>query len=134
MAVKTGTSDNKRDNWTFGYTQNFVVGVWVGNNDNSPMNPQLASGVTGAAPIWNKIMRGILTVHPSLGFVRPAGIAESLIDGRKDLAIAGNIPKSLVRVRKEEEKTVFSDAFSSYATPSASRPAEQAAVKNESAN
>ena len=128
-AVKTGTSDNKRDNWTFGYTPEYVVGVWVGNNDNSPMNPQLASGVTGAAPIWNKIMKSILSVHPSLGFDPPPGIAEAVIDGRKDLAIAGNIPKSLVRVRKDADKTIFSDTFSSFATASA-----QAAVKNGTTN
>ena len=128
-AVKTGTSDNKRDNWTFGYTPEYVVGAWVGNPDNSPMNPQLSSGVTGAAPIWHKIMASILKVHPGLGFARPPGIAEATIDGRKDLAIAGNIPKSLVRVRKDEENTIFSDAFSSYATPSA-----QAAVKDAATN
>ena len=56
VAVKTGTTDEKRDNWTFGYTDSYVVGVWVGNNDNDPMNRNLASGLSGAAPIWNKIM------------------------------------------------------------------------------
>lgn len=56
VSVKTGTTDEKRDNWTIGFTPSFVVGVWVGNNDNSPMNPAIASGVTGASPIWNKIM------------------------------------------------------------------------------
>lgn len=56
VSVKTGTTDEKRDNWTVGFTPSFVVGVWVGNNDNSPMNPAIASGVTGASPIWNKIM------------------------------------------------------------------------------
>ena len=60
VSVKTGTTDDKRDNWTIGYTPSFVVGVWVGNNDNSPMNPKIASGVTGAAPIWNKIFHFVL--------------------------------------------------------------------------
>src|SRR3989338_7998381 len=60
VSVKTGTSDNKRDNWTIGYTPNFVVAVWVGNNDNSPMSQNLASGITGAAPIWNTIMASLL--------------------------------------------------------------------------
>jgi membrane peptidoglycan carboxypeptidase len=55
VAAKTGTTDNKRDNWTFGYTPSYVVGVWVGNNDNTPMNPYLASGLSGAAPMWNRI-------------------------------------------------------------------------------
>lgn len=60
VSVKTGTTDDKRDNWTIGYTPSIVTGVWVGNNDNSPMNPKLASGATGAAPIWNRIMREAL--------------------------------------------------------------------------
>lgn len=61
VAVKTGTTDSKKDNWTIGYTPEFLVTVWVGNNDNSPMNPALASGVTGAAPIWNRVMTMLLT-------------------------------------------------------------------------
>jgi membrane peptidoglycan carboxypeptidase len=61
VSVKTGTTDNKRDNWTIGYTPNILTAVWVGNNDNSPMNPILASGITGAAPIWNKIMNNLLS-------------------------------------------------------------------------
>lgn len=119
VAVKTGTSDNKRDNWTFGYTPKFVVGVWVGNPDNSPMNPSLTSGVTGAAPIWNRIMRALLDGTKPLSFERPAGIVEKIVDGRKDLGLAGVIPKAMVRVMKNEDKLVFSDGFSSYATTSA---------------
>jgi len=120
VAVKTGTSDNKRDNWTFGYTPQFVVGVWVGNPDNSMMNPTLTSGVTGAAPIWNRIMHTLLVRQPAdLVFERPPGLIEATIDGRKDLSLAEAIPKTLVRVQKQEDKLIFSDPFSSYATSSA---------------
>jgi penicillin-binding protein 1C len=56
ISVKTGTSDNKRDNWTFGFSPSRLVAVWVGNNDNTPMSQTLASGITGAAPIWHSIM------------------------------------------------------------------------------
>ncbi len=59
VAVKTGTSNELRDNLTVGYNQNYLVAVWVGNNDNTPM-ARIASGVTGATPIWNKIIRGLL--------------------------------------------------------------------------
>jgi 1A family penicillin-binding protein len=59
VAVKTGTSNNLRDNLTFGYNQDYLVAVWVGNNDNSPM-ARVASGVTGASPIFNKIMTALL--------------------------------------------------------------------------
>lgn len=129
VGVKTGTSDSKRDNWTFGYSPDFVVGVWVGNNNNAPMNPSLASGVTGAAPIWNRIMRGLLAVKPSTGFVRPSGVIQANIDGRADLAISGVVPKGLVKVRKDDQKTIFTDAFNSYATSSA-----QAADPNSTTN
>lgn len=119
VAVKTGTSDNKRDNWTFGYTPQFVVGVWVGNPNNSPMNPNLASGITGAAPIWNKIMTTLLSGTQPVAFQKPSGIAESATYGRKDLNLSGVIPKAMVRIQKNEDKIIFSDSFSSYATTSA---------------
>jgi 1A family penicillin-binding protein len=54
-AVKTGTTTGWRDNWTVGYTSEWIVGVWVGNADNQPMKQ--VSGVSGAAPIWNAVMR-----------------------------------------------------------------------------
>ncbi len=60
VAVKTGTTNSKRDNWTDGYTRKFFVGVWVGNNDNTPMNQLLTSGITGASPIWNRVMTRVL--------------------------------------------------------------------------
>ncbi len=74
VAVKTGTTDDKRDNWTFGYTPTYLVGTWVGNNDNTPMNQYLASGVTGAAPIWNDIMTNILKDKVNESFKVPSGV------------------------------------------------------------
>jgi len=96
VAVKTGTTDDKRDNWTIGYTPSVVVGTWVGNNDNSPMNPSLASGVTGAAPIWNKIMQEVLKGKKDESFVRPPDIIEMDID-----AYGGGFPISGQPTRKE---------------------------------
>lgn len=60
VSVKTGTTDEKRDNWTVGFTDDYVVAVWVGNNDNTPMSPSLTSGLSGAAPIWHTIMLDLL--------------------------------------------------------------------------
>ncbi|PJC81433.1 hypothetical protein CO007_04710, partial [Candidatus Roizmanbacteria bacterium CG_4_8_14_3_um_filter_36_10] len=62
VAVKTGTTDDKRDNWAVGYTKSITVGVWVGNNDNSPMNTKIASGATGASPIFYQAMRELLNL------------------------------------------------------------------------
>ncbi|MFZ2206322.1 MAG: PBP1A family penicillin-binding protein [Microgenomates group bacterium] len=76
VAVKTGTTDMKKDNWTIGYTPDFVVAVWVGNNDNSPMNQYLASGITGAAPIWNRVMSYLLTKYGARWYEKPADIVE----------------------------------------------------------
>ena len=56
VSVKTGTTNDRRDNWTIGYTKQIVAVVWVGNNDNSEMSGAV-SGVSGASPIWNKIIK-----------------------------------------------------------------------------
>ncbi|NTU46560.1 PBP1A family penicillin-binding protein [Candidatus Roizmanbacteria bacterium] len=61
ISVKTGTTNDKKDNWTIGYNGDYLVAVWVGNNDNTPMNPSLTSGITGAAPIWNRVMSYLVT-------------------------------------------------------------------------
>lgn len=80
VAVKTGTTDEKRDNWTIGYTPSYVVGVWVGNNDNSPMNPRIASGVTGASPIWNRLMAMVLKNKKDEAFETPENVEAVMID------------------------------------------------------
>lgn len=72
-AVKTGTTTDWRDNWTLGYTTRRIVGVWVGNADNTPMLD--VSGIDGAGPIWQDLMRLAHPVPPP-PFVRPNGIIE----------------------------------------------------------
>ncbi len=56
-SVKTGTTNDVKDNWTVGYTRNVAVGVWVGNSNGDPMVN--SSGLTGAAPIWNSVVNTI---------------------------------------------------------------------------
>ncbi len=68
VAAKTGTTSNFNDGWTMGYTPFAAVGVWVGNNDNSPTKDE---GVGLAAPIWNKIMGKLLASHPIDNFTKP---------------------------------------------------------------
>lgn len=63
VSVKTGTSNDLKDNWTIGYTQDYLVSTWVGNNNNTPMS-SIASGITGASPMWSKIFNTILQDHP----------------------------------------------------------------------
>lgn len=59
IAVKTGTTNDLRDNWTIGWSQEVIVGAWVGNNDNSQMK-RVASGITGASPIWRQTILAAL--------------------------------------------------------------------------
>lgn len=89
-AVKTGTTNDYRDNLTIGYTPDVVVGVWAGNTDNSAMKD--VSGVTGAAPIWRQVMDFVQQGKPAKPFPRPAGIVEQeiCIDGGH--APSGNCP------------------------------------------
>lgn len=71
-AVKTGTTEDFKDNWTVGYTTDFVLGVWAGNDDGSPMYN--VSGVDGAAPIWHDAMLAAEQGHPIQNFILPHGL------------------------------------------------------------
>ena len=88
VSAKTGTTDEKRDNWTYGYTPSIVVGTWVGNNDNSPMSQSLASGITGAAPIWHDLMVMALKGKPDEEIKKPDDIIALQID-----PLTGGLPR-----------------------------------------
>ncbi len=87
VSVKTGTTDDLRDNWTIGFTPLVLVAAWVGNNDNSPMNPALVSGVSGAAPIWNKLIKKALVGKPIVFPKQPEGVI-----GAQICALSGLLP------------------------------------------
>ena len=106
VAVKTGTTNNIKDNWTLGYTPSYVVGVWVGNNDGTPMRQGLASGLTGAAPIWNKIMTEMLKDKPNELYERPSDVFIKKDEkcGVSELFIKGTMVPSSLCPEKENEK------------------------------
>jgi len=79
VAVKTGTTNDKRDNWAIGWTPNLLTTVWVGNNDNSPMG-KVASGVSGATPIWRRIMTEMVANREKQDFSIPSGIISVEVD------------------------------------------------------
>ncbi len=82
-AVKTGTTNDYKDNWTLGFTTDFTVGVWVGNTDNTSMSRGV-TGLTGAAPIWKGVMEYLHRNRELRAFQRPDGLEEAsicLIDG-----------------------------------------------------
>lgn len=87
VSVKTGTTNDLRDNWTIGFTPQYLVATWVGNDDNSPMNSALVSGITGAAPIWNKLMSRALEGKPDVWPKQPDGIV-----GAQICAVTGLLP------------------------------------------
>ncbi len=70
-AVKTGTSSDFRDTWTIGFTRDYTVGVWAGNFDGSAMRD--VSGVTGAGPLWNRIMLHLHESNEPRRFDSPKG-------------------------------------------------------------
>lgn len=76
-AVKTGTTEDYRDALTIGYTPSVTVGVWIGNNDNSPMSR--VAGSAGAAPIWRSVMNQVLSGTPKEQFTVPGAITQRLI-------------------------------------------------------
>ncbi len=96
VAVKTGTTDDKKDNWAVGYTKDITVGVWVGNNDGKPMNPNIASGATGASPIWYRSMIELLKKYGDGIMDKPDKVKAIQID-----SFLGGLPKDNYPTRSE---------------------------------
>lgn len=84
IAVKTGTTNNMKDNWTIGWSQDVIVVSWVGNNDGKEMS-YVASGITGASPIWRKIFDRAL----NLGYTAPDWVVPDDVERLELDAISG---------------------------------------------
>ena len=92
VSVKTGTTNDRRDNWTIGYSADAVVVVWVGNNNNTPMNGSV-SGETGASPIWNKVIKYTLDKEKSHTWPhQPDGVVGATV-----CADTGGLPQIPIR-------------------------------------
>ena len=87
--MKTGTSKDLRDNWCIGFSQQFTVGVWVGNASGAPMHG--VSGVSGAAPVWRELMAQLHARTPSVAPSPPAG----LLSQQGEWFLAGTEPGAL---------------------------------------
>lgn len=99
VSVKTGTTNDLKDNWTIGFTPEFLTVTWVGNNDNTPMS-YIASGVTGAAPIFNDIMSYVLRDQEPLWQEKPADVLEGTV-------CPTGLPKLLSNMECAEENEEF---------------------------
>lgn len=112
-AVKTGTTTDWRDNWSIGYSTRRMVGVWVGNADNTPMLD--VSGIDGAGPIWHDLM---LAAHPTPppAFPRPPEIVEALICAPSGLLPSPSCPRTRrERFIRGSEPTRIDDQFEEFA-------------------
>lgn len=86
VAAKTGTTNEFRDGWTVGYTPSIVVGVWAGNNNNSPMRAG-ADGVNVAAPIWRAFLDQVLGNYSIEQFPKyeKEETGKAILDGKLDI-------------------------------------------------
>ena len=128
IAVKTGTTNDMKDNWTIGWSREILVASWVGNNDNSSMS-YVASGITGASPIWRRIILGSLDMgYAAPDWQIPDTIEQVEVDAisgypshdnfpsKFDYAIRGTVPSSpdpihrLVEVCKGENDKLATEA------------------------
>ncbi|HEX5462581.1 MAG TPA: penicillin-binding protein 1C [Steroidobacteraceae bacterium] len=98
-AVKTGTSEDMRDNWCIGFSRHFTVAVWVGNYDGDSMRD--VSGVSGAAPIWHDIMAVLHRGAVSTESPPPPGVSAELTSfsppvepPRREWYLRGTLPVS----------------------------------------
>lgn len=94
--VKTGTTNDYKDNWTLGGTNEFVLGVWVGNPRNQAM--QNVSGVTGAAPIWHNVLERVYQEAdafkniPTHALNIPSGLVQAHVCNESGLVPTENCP------------------------------------------
>jgi membrane peptidoglycan carboxypeptidase len=128
IAVKTGTTNDMKDNWTIGWSSDVLVAAWVGNNDNSSMS-YVASGITGASPIWRRIILGALNFgYSAAEWEMPSNVERVEVDAisgypkhddfpsKFDYAIKGTLPAlpdpihRLVEVCKGENDKLATEA------------------------
>jgi membrane peptidoglycan carboxypeptidase len=102
VGSKTGTTEHFNDAWTMGFTPDIVGGVWVGNNDNSPMNSAAADI---AAPIWRTYMNSVLNGTPNAAFAKPDGLKTVTLDKTTGRSVTAGTKTSTV------------DLFPSWYTP-----------------
>jgi penicillin-binding protein 1A len=105
QAGKTGTADDYRNAWFIGFTPSLVTGVWVGNDDDSPMNRVVGGGLP--AQIWASYMKQTTAHLENKDWPRPANVVEVALcgstgtpagadcaDARTELFIKGTEPDS----------------------------------------
>ncbi|HEY2004436.1 MAG TPA: transglycosylase domain-containing protein [Candidatus Saccharimonadia bacterium] len=117
--VKTGTTENFNDAWTVGFTTDVTAGVWVGNNDNSPMSAEAADI---AAPVWRTFMNSVIGGKPTAAFAKAPGIKTVTLDKTTGRAVTTGTKQTTV------------DIFGSWYTPMSSADGKNAVIDKVSGN
>ncbi|MBV9271527.1 MAG: penicillin-binding protein 1C [Candidatus Eremiobacteraeota bacterium] len=102
-AVKTGTSSGPRDIWTVGFTRDYTVGVWAGNFSGAPMSR--VAGVSGAGPLWNRIMLHLHERRDPQPFDLPKGtqrVAICATSGSRIVRACSNVVQELLAPEDED--------------------------------
>jgi membrane carboxypeptidase/penicillin-binding protein PbpC len=112
-AVKTGTSRDFHDSWVVGYTPDFVVGVWLGTSENTPLAQ--VSGQSGAGTVWHDVMEYLLaSPYNSRRSFTKSGVRLLTVDGREEWGLGSDtqdehrtLLTSNVRITSIHEGDVF---------------------------
>ncbi len=108
VSAKTGTTNDYKDAWTIGFTDKVVVGVWVGNNNNSSMHS--IAGSLGAGPIFNRMMKYMIDEHGAEGKMQQpvTVVAMPCYNGRVEYFLRGTERKNYCQrtVIKQGDKPV----------------------------
>jgi 1A family penicillin-binding protein len=78
VAVKTGTTNDYKDGWVIGYNTDYVVGAWIGKNDNTQIGQVTAS--LSIVPMWNQIMTYLMN-HKAPGILNKEYTRNPEVDG-----------------------------------------------------
>jgi membrane carboxypeptidase/penicillin-binding protein PbpC len=100
--AKTGTTEHFNDAWTIGFTKDIVAAVWVGNNDNAPMNTAAADI---AAPVWRNFMNKMTGGKPNEAFTKDSSVKTVTLD------------KKTGRSKSNGTTTTTTDIFPSWYVP-----------------
>lgn len=120
VAAKTGTTQDpgdetkSRDAWIIGYTPSLVSGVWVGNNNNTPIE-RGGAGVAAAGPIWNNFMKVSLKDKPIESFNKPDPIIteKPILNGQYQISIKLKVNKNngLLATEKTSQNSIEERSF-----------------------
>lgn len=101
LAGKTGTTNEQRDAWFNGYTNNNVASAWVGFDDFSPLGNLETGGIT-ALPMWIDFMKTALAGTPDASLEIPPGIVKAYINATTGLLTSTSNPQGKWEYFQEE--------------------------------